>query len=232
MELKFQIKKCIVWLSIIVILLHTISTLGRGIEYFLGIEETTPLVHLFHVADEANITSWYSAVLLLMSAFLLGVIAAVKHQQKSPYARHWTFLGLIFLYLSMDEASRIHELVGFWLHDLLGTSGIFYYAWVIAVIPILLVLLVLFFNFLKDLPPRFRLLFIVSGVVFVFGALGMEMIGSIFRGTTFGIQKLFEAVSITFEEFLENAGIVIFIYALLAYLKEVAVPEAVRVRFT
>lgn len=232
MELNFRIKKFIVWLSILVIVLHTISTVGRGIEYYLGIEETTPFVRLFHVAEEGNITSWYSAGLLLTSAVLLGVIAAVKRQQKDAFTRHWNILAFIFLYMSMDEASRIHELVGFFLHDKLNTSGFFFHAWVVAAIPILLILLAVFFKFLKDLPARFRMLFLLSGFVFVFGAMGLEMVGSAFRETSLSNQKLFEAASITLEELLENVGIVIFIYTLLAYLRDTALPEWVKVKIT
>lgn len=231
MELKFRNKKFIVWLSILVIVLHTISTVGRAIEYFLGIEETTPFVRLFHVAEEGNITAWFSSTLLFISAVLLGLIGAVKRQQKDAYTGRWNLLALIFVYLAIDEASRIHELIGFFLHDELHTAGIFYHAWVIAFIPIMLILLVMFFRFLKDLPPRFRVLFLLSGFVFVFGAMGLEMAGSVFRGTAFGGQKLFEAVAITFEEFFENVGIVMFIYTLLEYLKEVAVPDSLRIKF-
>jgi hypothetical protein len=201
------------------VFLHVVSTVGRGIEYYLGIETTTEFVRLFHVAEEANITSWFSSMILLLCSLLLAVIAVDKHQQKDKYKKHWSALSIIFLYLSIDEAARIHEVIGFELRDLLDTKGAFYQAWVILMIPLLLVMLVVFFRFLLDLPKSFRALFLISAFIFIFGALGMEMIGCIYRDNIHVNWKLINAISITIEEFLENVGIVIFIYALLRYIK-------------
>jgi hypothetical protein len=70
---------------------------------------------------------------------------------------------------------------------------------------------------LLDLPPRSRLLFLAGGSIFVFGALGMELVANAYwmnnvRGLTIGIIT-------TIEELFEMGGIVIFVYALLDYLE-------------
>lgn len=95
----------------------------------------------------------------------------------------------------------------------------FYQAWVIVMIPLLLVMLVVFYKFIVDLPGKYRWLFLISGGLFVFGALVLEMVGGYFRGDSFGNWKLINAALITFEEFFENVGIVVFIYTLLDYIK-------------
>ena len=63
------------------------------------------------------------------------------------------------------------------------------------------------------------ILFIVSGAIFVFGAIGFEMLASrqfSIHGDISG--DLMYAVFYTFEEFLEMLGIVVFIYTLLSYI--------------
>ena len=112
MDIQFSTKKIIIWLSVIVVILHAISTGGRIYEYLLGIEETTEFVRLFHVAEEGNITAWFSSLLHLISAVLLAVIAKEKSSHQDRFSRHWFGLSIIFLYISIDEAARIHEIFG------------------------------------------------------------------------------------------------------------------------
>ena len=81
------------------------------------------------------------------------------------------------------------------------------------------VFLLFYIKFLLSLPKRIMILFIVSGAIFVAGAIGFEMLasryfslyGDISGGTMY-------AVFYTFEEFFEMLGIVIFIYTLLSYI--------------
>ncbi len=61
------------------------------------------------------------------------------------------------------------------------------------------------------------ILFVVSGVTFVSGALGVEMFGAR-HAEVYGKGTLFFAFISTCEEFLEMLGIVIFIYTLLTYI--------------
>ena len=42
-------------------------------------------------------------------AYHLGAIAAAKVQARDPFRRHWVLLSLLFVYLSFDELTRMHE---------------------------------------------------------------------------------------------------------------------------
>ncbi len=63
------------------------------------------------------------------------------------------------------------------------------------------------------------ILFVVSGLTYVLGAIGLEMIGGL-RVDVHGSDDLVYLLIVTCEEFLEMLGIVIFIYALLSYMGE------------
>jgi len=219
MKFSISIKKLIVTLVIIVLALNGISFVGRTVEYLLGYKETTAFVRLFHIGEEGNITTWYSALSLLFSAALLSIIAHAKKAGAEPYVRHWNILAVIFVYLSLDEAASIHEITIEPMQAMCNASGIFYFAWVIIAIPLVLLFLVMYLKFLKHLPRDTARLFIIAGVIFVSGALGLELVEGYFwsqESTRWGV---IVPLLTSAEEFLEMLGIVVFIYALLSYLK-------------
>lgn len=230
MRIKISIRKLITWLAIITLVLNGIGFVGRAVEHFLGYKETTEFVRLFHPAEEANITSWFSSLLLLFSAILLAIIAREKKTYDDPYRRHWFFLSLIFFYISLDEAAAIHEISIKPLRSLFGADGIFYFSWVIIAIPILLLLALLYFRFVFALPRSTCYEFILAGSIYIMGALGMEMLGGYFiHKKVLGIDIY--PFEITIEELLENIGIVIFIYSLTSYISSQLEPKKISIEF-
>jgi len=219
MKVNIHLKIFIINLTIFVIVLNSIGFIGRLIEYQLGIQETTEFVRLFHCAEEGNITAWYSSLSLIFCAILLGFIALAKRSEANSFVKHWNMLSIVFIYLSLDEAARIHEIIILPLRKFFNLSGIFHYSWVIIAIPLLLFFILYFISFLKILPVKTRNYFILSGFVFVSGALGFEMLSGYLLTSEIVRGSIYNSISITIEEFLENIGIVIFIYALLDYIK-------------
>ncbi|CAN5130143.1 hypothetical protein BH10PSE9_BH10PSE9_10050 [soil metagenome] len=163
--------------------------------------------------DELTLPAWYSSALLLAAAFLLAVHAAAARNRGSP-SRSWWSLSAIFAYLSLDEASLIHERG----MDLLPNTftGFFKLSWVIIAAPILVVVGLAYIPFLRRLPPRYAWRFILAGVVYVGGALGMEMVGG-YLSSTRGMGKA-TYLAITIEEGMEMAGACLFISALMSLL--------------
>ena len=101
---------------------------------------------------------------------------------------------------------------------MVSTRGIFLFAWTIpAAVGVVLFALV-YLKFLFRLPVATRWLFVLAGVVYVGGALGMEMIEGQFV-FLFGQASMAHALMVAFEEFLEMSGVVLFIYALLSYFR-------------
>jgi hypothetical protein len=226
---RISAKRVLLWLTIIALTLNIISAVGRGIEYLLGIQETTPLVHLFHVGEEGNLTTWFSAMLFLLSSILLAIIARALHVQGQPYVRHWSILSVVFFYLSLDDAARIHELAVEPLRNLLHASGVLYYTWIILAIPLLVLLFIFYFKFIRDLPRDTRLFFLVAGGIYVFGAVGMDMAAGYVL--THQLPRLLVSVLVTIESLLQYGGIIVFIYALLTHIRSHMLASDIRLRF-
>ncbi|AVH72485.1 hypothetical protein [Nostoc sp. 'Lobaria pulmonaria (5183) cyanobiont'] len=171
---------------------------------------------LFNLDGEFNIPAWYSSFSLLFCSGLLKAITAIK--TKDRHFAYWKTLYLIFFYLSLDEAFSFHEILIIpSVRESLHLNPVFFETWVIPGIVLMGVFAFKYLKFLLHLPHKTRYLFLIAAVVYVGGALGMEMVGGVLR-IDFGQRTLISLIGIIGEEFLEMAGIVIFIYALLAYL--------------
>lgn len=81
-----------------------------------------------------------------------------------------------------------------------------------------MIFLLVFRKFIFSLPFRTKALFILAGAIYVGGAIGMESIGGYIADTP-GLHPAAYAVAATIEELLEMLGVIIFIYALLSYIK-------------
>jgi hypothetical protein len=176
--------------------------------------------YFFDVNGEANIPTLFSSLTLLFSAALLWLIADTKRKGGDAYAPHWFYLALIFLFLTVDEAASIHEISSYLVRLVPGSSGVIKKShWLIPYGILVSVFALAYLKFLSSLPRRTKRLFIVSGVVFVAGAWGAEVTAGLFRDYS-DIQFRRSSYHILFavEEFLEMAGIVVFIHALASYI--------------
>ena len=72
------------------------------------------------------------------------------------------------------------------------------------------------------------MLFIIAGCLYVSGALGMEMVGGNYRDMVGEVDLNYGLIT-SFEETLEMAGIILFIYGLLDYLRSLS--NKIRFRF-
>lgn len=172
---------------------------------------------LFILDEEANIPTLYSALNLAFCSSLLAIIGYMN-KQVFRYSSYWKILSLLFLYISLDEACSIHEIFISPLRRLFHASGFFYFAWVIPALILLVIFLLGFLGFIKALPQKTRNLFIKAGTLYVGGALGMELIDG-YYAKIYAQNNITYFVLTTIEESLEMFGILVFIYALLSYIK-------------
>jgi len=158
-------------------------------------------------------------MLLLLSACLLYIITEARKKKNEGDYKYWAGLAAVFLFLSVDEAASIHELLIDPIRATLHTSGVLYISWVIPYAIILLVLTLLYakFVFLR-IPRRIRNQFIISGIIYVTGALGFELIGGHLFEMHLQESLLYEIITI-FEESLEMTGLLVFIHALMLYIR-------------
>ncbi len=188
--------------------------------YCVGHPDRFGLMRQFNTNIESNAPTFFSVLLLLISAVLLGLIAASKKRSGDRYTRHWGALSLLMLYLSVDEACQIHEYWGEYASFLRGTSVYLdQFSWVTLGVLVVLGVGLLFLKFLLSLPRRWKITFAAAGFVYVvFGALGGEILSAVTHVFEEN-QRVAYAVVETFEEFSEMGGIVILIWGLLTYME-------------
>ena len=208
-------------LGVVAALLVLASTAGQLSTHLAGHDSVHGLVKLFYVDKEQNIPAFFSSALLLIASLVLSVITLLERKRKSARVLHWAILTFGFLFMSMDEAVSLHEMLNDPTHALLGGGhlGVFYFTWVVAAIAVVLVLGVFFLGFVLRLPARTRRRFLTAGTVYLSGVIGMELIAGQYA-ETHGMVNLTYSMISTVEESLEMAGVIIFITAALQHLAD------------
>lgn len=129
-----------------------------------------PLWNLFSLSAEGNVPTWFASSLLLVCALVAGAIAA-QLAAGAPWRMHWWGIALGLGYVSLDEVVGLHEQLG----GMFETGGVLYFDWVLVAAPIVAVLAIVYWPFLRALVPRTRTRLIVAAVIYVGGALVMEL---------------------------------------------------------
>lgn len=185
------------------------------------------LVRWLDVDQENGVPAWFNGVLLLLCAqalWRLGDASRVAGRRR--WVRHERLLAVVFVYLSLDEITEIHEQTITPLRQLFGLGGILTFAWVVVAVPMVAVLGLLFLGYLRALPPPAGWLFVLSGAIFVGGAVGVELVGSALWSTS-GNQTMTYAVVVGLEKGLEMLGLVVFLGTVTAVRARV-LPYAAR----
>jgi len=201
------------WLLSAVFLLITLSLIGDFFRFRLGHGRVLGFVPEFNLDTENNIPTYFSGLLLLASATLLVVVARSSNDVVLPYRNHWLGLSGIFVYLSVDEISSLHERLIPPMRALFDAEGIFYFAWVIPAMVLLIAFALVYFRFWLQLPEEPRFYMGLAGTLYILGALGVEFVGGYLADA--GIRGFTYSLATTIEEGLEMAGISVFIYSLL-----------------
>ncbi|MEV4417974.1 hypothetical protein [Catellatospora sp. NPDC049609] len=207
--------------------LHVLSFGGNFLYHGLGHHNVVPAfawwTSFFNVDKEKNLPTWFSAALLMLAAYVLWEIAGDVRANGEKYANHWRILAGVFAFLSMDEIAQMHEMSRKMGLVELGKAS--YLSWIVVAAPFVLLFCFSYLRFLFRLPLRMRLLVAGGGVLFVLGAVGMEIIGA-FVGRDVGgevgagmayVEYLLAA---SVEELFEMLGVITFFYAVAGHLYE------------
>jgi len=174
-------------------------------------------IALFDLGKEGNIPTMFSTLLLLYSSLLLAFIWFVRRERNEQDKNYWFWLSVIFLFLATDEFSSIHETIGNALERVFDKDGMLWFPWKIPFGIGLIIFMIVYIKFLIQLPARTRNLFIISGFIFVMGAMNIELVEGfykyIYKSPDFNY-RVFEPL----EELLEMIGSIIFIRANLDYI--------------
>lgn len=170
---------------------------------------------LFNLDKEANIPSLFSSMELMLASLLLFLISLLQKMNRG----YWLFLSAVFLFLSIDETAQIHEIIinlksRFELLNESNMRNVWVFPYFLAV----LILAIALAKFVFALPAKTRNLFIISGFIFVGGAVGIEVLEEQLKILNGGSESLTLKLLYHLEELCEMCGVAIFIYALLNYL--------------
>ena len=212
-----------------VVLLHTLNIPAIIVRYLVDVPGSTGYPAVFSVSNEGKLPTFYSGLTLLVAALLLAATAAHEHRSGGRFVRHWFGLSLIFVFMAADEMLEIHELSMVPVRRAFGiTGGPLFFAWVIPAAVFLMLLAITYARFLIALPRPSMRAFLIAGVVYVGGALGMELVGSAYF--TSHSNDVIYGVIATVEEMGEMAGMALFILALLDHLARIAPDWRVELR--
>ena len=164
---------------------------------------------------ELNLPTLFSSSLLLISALLMQRLG---HNSNPDAADDWRLLSKIFIFLALDEALQIHEILiipglRHQVHPALAST------WVVPYAALALIMLWKFRSFLGSIPRATATGLLRSGAVYVGGAIGMEMIGSFaVRSSLIRLHSPWYGAITGLEETLELVGISLLIDALMRAL--------------
>jgi len=194
-----------------------VALLGLGAEllHYLVPSASWSIIPLLSLSGEGNFPTWYSSGLLASCGLVLLAISAGVRQAGGSFRRHWAFLGVVFIYMSLDEAVELHEN----LSKLAELHGVLFFSWVVPAGAIVLGLGLCYLPFLKHLPAKSRWRFVLAGTIYVGGALLMELpLG--YWAERAGSDNLVYALIDWVEETLEIFGATLFLVSLLGHLRE------------
>lgn len=204
----------IAWLLII------FSTILGLLIASIGKEESSMFLrNAFNIIDldrENNISSFYGGTLWLIASLTsLYTSNYIRKDNKQFY--FWRFLSFIFFFFAVDEWVAIHEYVGDLFAEILTSLEFGTFTWLIPGAFFILAFVLFFLYFLKSLPPTYARLILFGFLVFVLGAMGVEVLGGFAYQYYDGSSIIFRML-VQLEEMLEMMGVIIIIFAIISYL--------------
>jgi hypothetical protein len=207
------------WLGLVACLLVIASTVTTA--YRTWLTNIYSPVTFFYLDSEINIPTFFSSCLLLFAALLLFVISLVEKYRSPSLFRYWQVLVFVFSLMALDEFTSLHERLISPVRRYLGGGrlGIFYFAWIIPAMIIVIVFILLIWKFLANIQPKMRSNFIMAAATYLGGCIGFEMVGGHYA-EAYGMLNWTYHTIVTCEESLEMMGVIILIWGLLTYLAE------------
>jgi hypothetical protein len=213
-EIVFNSGKAIMYLLYFLGFLILAHLTGQILKFVFGYPHIFGLVRLFDFNAEQNIPTLFSTLLLVLNSFLFFILWKSRDSEvRNKWI--WIFFAFVLLFLAIDEFAEIHETLSRPFHELFGTTGLLYYAWVIPYGVAFLLVVVFFIPVWWKLENRIRFLMAFSGFLYVLGAIGFEMLG----GREY--EKMGDQLSLNcsllaaVEESLEMCGLILLLYVLI-----------------
>lgn len=172
----------------------------------------------FNLDNEYVLSAFFPGLILFSAGFFLAIIAAEKIVHKQPMRIQWSLLSLVFFYLATDEVMGIHENLSLTGSEATEVNRMFFFKWVPVAFIFLSVFALLFIRFYLKLPNRTKIQFALSGLIYLSGVLGVEIIAGRYMAAynEWGYEYWKLAA---LEEGLEMFGAIFFNFSLLDYIR-------------
>jgi hypothetical protein len=204
-----------------VLLLGLLSQLALGL---YGPFPALKNLRHFTFDSEQNMPSWLSSALLMVGALLTLWIAQIDQQRR----RFWTIHSVVMVFCSIDESVSFHEALITMFSWLRSYGAMFYYPWILLGAVFCAGYGLYALRSLATIERAHALRFIVSGLVFVAGALVMEAASGVIASRV-GEQTIAYALSASIEDILEIAGAILYLNAAATYLQAITAASDMRV---
>lgn len=219
MEIRVEPQRVAIAFLWVATVLTIINSVLLFFYFYLGDDDLFGLVDYFDFDIEGNIPTLYSAVAVLFCSALLALITYTNWHKPNGRRLHWLGLTVLFFFLALDEGTAIHEQIGSMLENYMDARGALYFLWVLPYGIATFVLMLAYLRFVWELPKDTRVRFVAAAVIFLTGALAVEMLGAR-EADLHGYTTVTYSLLYSIEEMLEMFGIIMFIYALLMHLTQ------------
>lgn len=217
-RLTIRLRSVMLFLSAAVAVVVLLSLVQDVLIFMVPEAGLSERIYRLDVDTEQSLPTWFSSGLMLVCALTLLAIAAQVKDEGLFKALPWFLLSAAFFYVSLDEAISLHEWMSAVLGPRMDNTGLFYFAWTLPALVLSIAGLVCFLPFILRFSGLDRTLLIGSAVVFLSGALGVEMLSGK-EVEAAGIATAKYRLLITVEETLEFSGVLLFLLFLLRRLR-------------
>jgi hypothetical protein len=157
----------------------SIATIALGLfhqwyDNWWGGRDNFLIEDLLNFDGERSLPTLWSVLLLAFATFVIFLNGIAEPQRR--WRSRWFLLAGIFLFLTVDEFSGIHEQLVSVLAPF-GFTGFLLFSWVIPYAAGILLIAGFYAPFILALPGRVRWRVILAGGVYIGSALGLETIG-------------------------------------------------------
>ncbi|WP_144127932.1 hypothetical protein [Catellatospora sichuanensis] len=160
--------------------IHVLSFATNFLHHGLGVGRKVHvavwLATFFNVDEHQNLPTWFSSVILLLTAWILWEVAAAAGAAgQHRYVRHWRILSVVFALLSLDDMTEAHRVLRTGPLATIGNAS----SWMLILAPVALVFAISYLRFLFHLPPRTRWSMLAAAAAYGAGVTAVEVAGAV-----------------------------------------------------
>lgn len=200
----------------LIVVVHLVLQYLNFVAYGQQNGQIYELSNRFDLDDEASVPTWFSQVLFLLAG--VGSFLAAAVQTERAQRRLWLLLGVLGIWLSVDEVAALHEYALQTIHVLAyqdSSPTMQFNAWWLVAPVLAAAASWLLWHIVRLLPRRTTMLFAAGGALFLVGAVAVDVLANTAARETF----LNQGILVALEEGMELVGCATVLYAIVDYLE-------------